>query len=239
MQTSDSIGAISKALVEFQKQVPVINKKRTAKVPTKSGGEYSYKYADLSDILGVVQEQLTANSLAISQSATNTAEGVGVITLLMHTSGEWVKSDQLILPLQGATAQAAGSAVTYARRYALSAILGISTEEDDDGKLATDHGRTAPQGARGQPPARQSAPSGVAVMPFGKSKGVPLTEAPAEHLSWMLDTLTDEKLKDERWGEANKRLKAALEAELAGRGWDEMDKLGEEVPNFDADSLPS
>ena len=144
MFTSDDTSNIAKSLVEFQRKVPAIPKKRTAKVPTKSGGEYSYKYADLSDILAAISEPLAAQGLAVSQSAFNGEGGVGVTTVLLHTSGEHIQSDPLVMPLQGATAQAIGSAITYARRYALCSILGISAEEDDDGKLATDHGKTTP-----------------------------------------------------------------------------------------------
>ena len=144
MFTSDDTSNIAKSLVEFQRKVPAIPKKRTAKVPTKSGGEYSYKYADLSDILAAISEPLAAQGLAVSQSAFNGEGGVGVTTVLLHTSGEQINADPLVMPLQGATAQAIGSAITYARRYALCSILGISAEEDDDGKLATDHGKTTP-----------------------------------------------------------------------------------------------
>jgi hypothetical protein len=144
MQTSQSIAALAKALAAFQGEATNPPKTRTAKVPTKSGGEYKYNYADLSDIITAVKAGMKKHGLSVVQSAVSDGQGIGVTTLLTHDSGEWIKSDPLILPLQAATPQAAGSAVTYARRYALSAILGISTEEDDDAGIAQDHQSNRP-----------------------------------------------------------------------------------------------
>lgn len=137
MQTSPSITAIAKALAEFQREAKNPTNSAKAKVPTKSGGEFTYTYAPLPDVITHVRPLMAKHGLAVVQSPISDQSGVGVTTLLTHTSGEWIMSDPLILPLQAGTAQAAGSAVTYARRYALSAILGISSEDDDDAGLAT------------------------------------------------------------------------------------------------------
>ncbi|EAE2768887.1 TPA: ERF family protein, partial [Listeria monocytogenes] len=67
---------------------------------------------------------------------------VGVKTILMHASGEFVEFDPFMLPLDKNTAQGAGSALTYARRYTLSAAFGIASDEDDDGNSAS--GNTKP-----------------------------------------------------------------------------------------------
>ena len=88
-----------------------------------------------------------------------------------------------------------------------------------------------PQGAQGKPQATgSSAPSNAAVMPYGKSKGKPITEAPYDDLVWMRDTInTAEKLNDPRWGDNNRLLLAALEAELYGRDGISAEDMGKEV----------
>ncbi len=136
MRTSDSIAAIAEALSKFQAAVPAIPKKRTATVPMKSGGSYSYKYADLSDIIDAVRAPLAANGLSYVQSVASDGANIICTTLVMHSSGEFIESDVMMLPA-GATPQTAGSAITYARRYSLAPALGISPDEDDDGNAAT------------------------------------------------------------------------------------------------------
>jgi len=91
--------------------------------------------------------------------------------------------------------------------------------------------RSQPQGAQGKPQATGSgAPSNAAVMPYGKSKGKPITEAPYDDLVWMRDTInTAEKLNDPRWGDNNRLLLAALEAELYGRDGISAEDMGKEV----------
>src|SRR5947199_89664 len=63
-------------------------------------------------------------------------EGDGLTTIIMHVSGEWMQATAN-LELKGHTPQDQGSAITYMRRYALSAALGLATEDDDDGNAAT------------------------------------------------------------------------------------------------------
>src|ERR1700675_1357510 len=104
---------------------------------------FNSKYADLSGIIGATEKHLSAEDLVIIQSPVGTEAQAGVTTLLLHTSGEFILGT-LLLPATGKgkdnqiklDAQTAGSAVTYARRYAYQAILGIAPE-DDDGNSAT------------------------------------------------------------------------------------------------------
>lgn len=120
------IGALAKARKEFK---PVI--KDSANPFFKS------KYADLSAVIEATKEGLSANGLAVLQPpaferSTGTVE---VLTLLAHTSGEWIKSI-LHMPINKTDAQGVGSAITYGRRYAYSAVLNVASEEDDDGNAA-------------------------------------------------------------------------------------------------------
>jgi len=126
MQKSESIQNLAKSLANFQSEIK--NPTNTANNPF-----YKSKYAPLSDILNDVRPVLTKNGLSIIQAPSGDGENVVVTTLLMHESGEWLESDPLILKAEKLTAQGAGSVITYARRYSLSAVLGISSEDDDDG----------------------------------------------------------------------------------------------------------
>lgn len=132
MTTSDSIKAISTALVAFHKEVGKIAK--DAKNPF-----FKSKYASLSGILDAISEPLVNNGLSIVQFP----EGdTGLTTRLVHTSGEWMESTYAMKPVKD-TPQDRGSAITYQRRYAVGAILSLNIDEDDDGNGAS--GRVQPQ----------------------------------------------------------------------------------------------
>jgi hypothetical protein len=130
MQKSESVKNIAKALAQFQAEVK--NPANTADNPF-----YKSKYAPLSDVLNGSRPILSKYGLSILQSPSCEGDSITLTTLIMHESGEWIESDPLTLKMDKATAQGAGSAITYARRYALSAMLGVSSEDDDDGNHAS------------------------------------------------------------------------------------------------------
>jgi hypothetical protein len=136
MEKSESIKELATALNKAQATLQV----------AKKGSENPFfhsKYADLLSIWDACREALTTNGLSITQIADTGAEGKAVLeTVLMHTSGEWIKGRLPLLPVK-ADPQAQGSAITYARRYSLSAIIGLCTEEDDDAEGAMN--REAPK----------------------------------------------------------------------------------------------
>src|SRR5690606_332377 len=80
-----------------------------------------------------VRPLLSKHGLSIVQSPSGDGERISSHTMLIHESGEWIEFDPLVLKAEKMTPQGAGSAITYGRRYALSAVLGISSEDDDDG----------------------------------------------------------------------------------------------------------
>jgi len=126
MRKSESIKNLAIALSKFQNEVK--NPKNTADNPF-----YDSKYAPLQDVLNEVRPLLSKHGLSVIQSPSGDGQSVSITTLLLHESGEWIEFDPLVLKAQKITPQGAGSAITYGRRYALSAILGISSEDDDDG----------------------------------------------------------------------------------------------------------
>lgn len=140
MKTSPEIGKIAEALSKAQGSFPKLIKDKTAKVVhSKGGGFHSYSYSDLSTVIETVKPALTSNGLAIVQATDfgNDSKGFYLITRLIHSSGEWLEG---YYPLPyGASDQVMGSAITYAKRYTLCALINIAGEEDDDGKTAQDH----------------------------------------------------------------------------------------------------
>lgn len=130
---SEQIGELAKALAAVQQELSPAPK--NAKNPGLGN-----KYADLQSCISTLQAVLPKNGLAFTQTILPAGENmVSVATMLMHTSGQWVRGI-CTLPTIGNrgvnAAQAAGSAITYARRYGLSAIVGLATDDDDDGNAA-------------------------------------------------------------------------------------------------------
>lgn len=120
----------AKAFTDALAEMPQIGKDKTADM-----GNYSYKYADLNTILEAIRPVLKKHGLTVAQSAVNVDSKVGVETRIYHTSGHVEVFGPLVLP-GGSNAQGYGSAITYARRYSLTAALGIAPDEDDDGARA-------------------------------------------------------------------------------------------------------
>ena len=143
MERSESIKELSKALVEFHKKVGKVIKDAKGNIPTKSGSSYSYRYATLSNILDVIQEPLNECGLTVIQLPTAEFE---LETMLTHVSGEYIVSRYLMRPTQN-NPQGIGSCITYQRRYAIGAILGLNIDEDDDAAAACGYtsAQTKPQ----------------------------------------------------------------------------------------------
>jgi len=127
METSQAVGQLAEALATAQGQFKPI--KRESVNPF-----YKSKYADLSAIIDGTRDALAKNGLAITQTV-SVNDHVTVETMLMHKSGEWIKGSIALKP-KADDPQAAGSAITYGRRYSLGAILGVASEDDDDGNAS-------------------------------------------------------------------------------------------------------
>lgn len=131
MNKSESIKELAVALAKFQGEVNNPQNSTTVKVKSDKGS-YSYKYAKLDEVLNIVRPILSKNGLSIVQVPTTIDNQISVSTMLLHSSGEWLELEPITLKMDKSTAQGAGGAITYARRYSLSAALGIASEDDDD-----------------------------------------------------------------------------------------------------------
>lgn len=130
MKHSDELKNIAKALAKFQADI-----KDPAR--DKDNPYFKSKYVALDGLLDAVRPVLATNGLSFIQSPVSNGQDMGVTTLLMHESGEWIESDPFMLHAVKNDPQAGGSAITYARRYSLSAVLGVAWDDDDDANIAT------------------------------------------------------------------------------------------------------
>lgn len=126
MEKSPTITELSKALTAFQKDIGAISK-------DSENPFFKSKYASLENIIEKIKTPLAQAGLSFSQFPSGVNQ---LTTILMHISGEYLMAPATMAPKENSP-QAQGSAITYMRRYALSAILGLATEEDDDGNQAT------------------------------------------------------------------------------------------------------
>lgn len=125
---SEQVNELAKALSTVQSTMKAAKKDSTNPF-------FKSKYADLSSVWDACREELTKNGLSVCQTMEATEQGAGLRTTLLHTSGQWMSGVLVLNPAKN-DPQGIGSALTYARRYALAAIVGVVTE-DDDGNAAT------------------------------------------------------------------------------------------------------
>jgi len=118
-------------LLAAQLEFPAIKKSATNPF-------FKNKYANLDAILEVVLPILHKNALFLVQNPINDGDRIGVETTIFHSSGSFIGS-KFTMTLAKNDPQGAGSAITYARRYALVAMLGLNVEDDDDGNTASDN----------------------------------------------------------------------------------------------------
>jgi hypothetical protein len=139
---SETIGALAAALSKAQADI-------TGALKDSSNPFFKSKYADLASCWDACRKQLAANNLAVIQTTDVTDAGVVLVTTLVHSSGEWMRGTLPIVTKDNGP-QAQGSGITYARRYALAAIVGLA-QIDDDAESAQGRGFTVdPRGDLGK-----------------------------------------------------------------------------------------
>lgn len=133
MDRSETIKELAAALAKAKTSFKPVKK-------TASNPYFKSKYAPLENIIDATDKALSDNGLSISQFPVDDGEKVGVETMLMHSSGEFISHTLMLEPTK-ADPQGAGSAITYARRYSLGAVLGVASEDDDDGNASSGTGK--------------------------------------------------------------------------------------------------
>lgn len=140
MNTSEQVNEIFAAIAKFQAAVTTIPRDKLVKIATKSGASMQYKYAPLDQIVERIRPAMAEQSLGFIQSAANEH----LITRVIHASGQWIET-AVAMPAINGDIKAYGAALTYTRRYGLSAALGIATDDDDERSLG--HQRRAAEEA--------------------------------------------------------------------------------------------
>lgn len=204
MKQSESIAKLAAALVLAQGDLRPITK--DAKNP-----HFGSRFASLDGIIEQVRPVLASHGLAIVQGTTTPesdanakATAFTVETTILHESGEWVRT-AVMIPLQKADPQGAGSALTYGRRYGLSAALSLATDEDDDGNNGS-------KPAKAQRSTKVSAPS----MLVGKHKGEAISAQSVETLRGALAWCKADPKREKDFAAFVVQLETALEDKSEG-----------------------
>lgn len=130
MNKSETIGELAKALAVFQGEV-------IQPLKDKANPFFKSKYVPLENVVEAITNTAPKHGLSFMQYPVTQENKVGVVTILMHSSGEFIETDPIFTTPAKQDAQGTGSVITYMRRYSLSAVFGITSDEDDDGNQAT------------------------------------------------------------------------------------------------------
>lgn len=188
MLQSEQINEVAAALSAAQGEFKAVAKDKTAKA-----GAYSYKYSDIADVLAMALPVLSKHKLALVQATDMDGGAILLRTRLAHASGQWIESIYPVCDVRAGDHQKMGGALTYARRYAASSLLGIASEEDADAQEAS------PPVARNrsnEAPARQTTQRRDEPKPGDKGAvaallhAIGLCESEAELNGWYQDDAT-------------------------------------------------
>lgn len=135
MQRSEAIDALAKALCAAQAEMPVAPKQ-------SNNPHFGSKFAGLPEVREVAKTLHKHGLSFVQPTSSPDPQSVMVETVLLHTSGQWLSSSLTLRPVKQ-DPQGFGSAITYARRYSLCALVGIVADEDDDGNAASTHEKPA------------------------------------------------------------------------------------------------
>ncbi|NBC49915.1 MAG: hypothetical protein GVY22_18490 [Gammaproteobacteria bacterium] len=170
LRAEQAAGAFAAALAEFQRDLPPIEKRQIAKIASQKG-TFTYRYADLGDIQRAIGAKLAACGLSVTFDTEEHDNTLDVVCRVHHIQGH-SQSARFPVPVDRSArmnaAQQVGAALTYGRRYALTAALGIVTADED----------TDAQGAPERAPAPGAQRSSRAESPSSAPSGAP---QPARH----------------------------------------------------------
>lgn len=142
MEKSENIKELATALSKAQGEIESAKKDVTNTF-------FKSKYADLASVVEAIRVPLAKHGLSYIQMSHDHDNAASIETIIMHSSGEWVSTGKTTVPVSKVDAQGFGSAMTYARRYSLSAAFGVAPEEDDGNAAA----KAKPESAKSVPQA--------------------------------------------------------------------------------------
>ncbi len=152
---SPSVDKLMVALAKAQGEIGDIARNRTVTVTPRSGGQaYQFRYATLDAIIDAIKKPLSDNGITRMQILSHDATGgYYVLTTSLYCGDQFISS-RVPLIAEGGSNQQFGSALTYMKRYALAALLGIAADEDDDGNAADGNAITSVKDKVAAPPAK-------------------------------------------------------------------------------------
>jgi len=210
-RSSETIGALAAALARAQGELTNPEKALTATIrsPFPREADRTFRYASLASGLEIVRKNLSQHEIATVQTTAIDQDSgqIRLTTLLAHASGEWISSDWPVCPIADtATPHRMGAALTYARRYALFALVGIAGEDDLDAPdiITTEPSSNAPNDTTGNVRASRSLPNGSMRRP----KPVLAAEQSATLRDQLIAEIADLKDGDELAFWAHRRLPA-------------------------------
>lgn len=130
MNKSESIAELAKALSLFQKEVKQPKKDKTNPF-------FKSTYVDLTGVVDAISQVAPNYGLSFIQYPVSQESNIGIVTVLMHESGQYIETEPIYVKPTKNDPQAAGSAITYLKRYSLAAVFGITSDVDDDGNAAS------------------------------------------------------------------------------------------------------
>jgi hypothetical protein len=224
----DGADQLTAAIADVQLELPAIPKTQTAKVATKTGGSYSYTYANLAKITPLVLPLLGRNGLAWITRPTMSPAGFVLEYELRHVGGASLAGTYPLPDPIRATPQEVGSAITYARRYCLCSVIGVAPDDDDDDAAAA--AKTTPKAATAaatRPTRATQAPRGdnaPADEPEGATKPAKAPRTPEQIAGQRVMSMTPPELRSDVTG-LDKDEKARRQRDrhdlyaLAGHAW--------------------
>lgn len=184
-QLNELFGALSKAQGKIQ-----------GAAKDKANPFFKSKYADLSSVWDACRQPLSENGISVIQMPQTKGDVIYLMSILGHASGQWIKGE-VEIPIAKKDPQTIGSAITYFRRYVLSAMVGVAPDDDDDGEKAQQAFRT--NGTQTKPPVPPVVPK--------------LNQNQVEELNFILEEC-DDKYQEWFYDHINKQYKTKNIAEL-------------------------
>lgn len=215
-----NVGKLAQALALAQSEIESAPK-------SSLNPHFRSRYSDLSEIWKACRSALTKNGIAVVQAPNFDSEGAWLETLLIHTSGEFIVGRFPLKPTKP-DMQGFGSAISYAKRYSLAAMVGVISEEDDDGNKACERGPGPAAPTNTQPkvaPVVQTPTPPPAQPVKAKSSGAPFDPSNPDHMKILTGLINAKNCNRTKETQIEGMWLKAIFAELAGKPVTQLDAV--------------